>query len=433
MVNTRKTRERGIQLLNLLQVKGAAALKADVNTLKQNRYREFIDKYTATDEQVTFTLTNAPTDAPITMEINGICYYENTDFTVNRQEGTITWTNTDIVIKDDWDIVIRYGVLTSGGSLQVAGSTSSGSGGSYDDTVLLQRISALSNRVTTLENRTDNDTVYDDTALKGRVAALENRPIPAAYDDTALAARVTSLENKTDKDTVYDDTDIKNQLDAMQASIESLESRTDSDTVYDDTDLKDRVTALENRTDSDTVYDDTALKNRITALENRTDSDTVYDDTALKNRITALENRTDSDTVYDDTALSNRVSALEGQIGNFTLGMNVPATAKLTDTVYDDTALAGRVSAVEGQIGNHTLGKDVPSNAVFTDTVYDDTSLASRVTALETQMADVLTRLSTLEGYFESGRAKVATVAYTIPVERKVSDTSTRKAIWYEE
>ena len=398
-------------MLNLLQVKGAAALKADVNTLKQNRYREFIDKYTATDEQVTFTLTNAPTDAPITMEINGICYYENTDFTVNRQEGTITWTNTDIVIQSDWDIVIRYGVLTSGGSLQVAGSASSGSGGSYDDTALLQRISALSNRVTTLENRTDSDTVYDDTALKGRVAALENRPIPAAYDDTALVARVTTLENKTDKDTVYDDTDIKNQLDAMQASIESLEGRTDLDT----------------------VYDDTALKNRITALENRTDSDTVYDDTALKNRITALENRTDSDTVYDDTALSNRVSALEGQIGNFTLGMNVPATAKLTDTVYDDTALAGRVSTVEGQIGNHTLGKDVPSNAVFTDTVYNDTSLANRVTALETQMASVLTRLSTLEGYFESGRAKVATVAYAIPVERKVSDTSTRKAIWYEE
>lgn len=35
------------------------------------------------------------------MEINGICYYENNDFTVNRQEGTITWTNTDIVIMGD--------------------------------------------------------------------------------------------------------------------------------------------------------------------------------------------------------------------------------------------------------------------------------------------------------------------------------------------
>jgi len=323
-------------LLSILQLRGGANLSADVNTLKQTRYREFVDTFTAENGQTTFALTNGPTDAPITMEINGVCYYETTDFTVDRTNREVTWTNENLTIQEDWSIVIRYGVHTSAGGIQVAGgSGNSGgsSGGYYDDTQIQQSISSLSTRVTTLENRTD------------------------------------------------------------------------------------------------------------------------------------------SDTVYDDTALATRVSSLETKIGNFTLGKSVPSSAVFTDTVYDDTALATRVSSIENKVGNYSLGKSVPSDAVFTDTVYDDTSLAGRVATLETQVTSILTRLSTLEGYFTNGKANsaavadsattatsattaesattaatattansattastanVATVAYAIPTERKVTDTSTRKAIWYE-
>lgn len=56
-------------------------------------------------------------------------------------------------------------------------------------------------RLTALENKTDNDTLYDDTALKERVKALEAKEDKdTVYDDSALTARVTALESKEDSD-----------------------------------------------------------------------------------------------------------------------------------------------------------------------------------------------------------------------------------------
>lgn len=56
-------------------------------------------------------------------------------------------------------------------------------------------------RLTALENKTDNDTLYDDTALKERVKALEAKEDKdTVYDDSALTARVTTLESKVDND-----------------------------------------------------------------------------------------------------------------------------------------------------------------------------------------------------------------------------------------
>ena len=56
-------------------------------------------------------------------------------------------------------------------------------------------------RLTALENKTDNDTLYDDTALKERVKALEAKEDKdTVYDDSALTARVTTLESKEDND-----------------------------------------------------------------------------------------------------------------------------------------------------------------------------------------------------------------------------------------
>lgn len=56
-------------------------------------------------------------------------------------------------------------------------------------------------RLTALENKTDNDTLYDDTAIKQRVNALESKvDNDTIYDDSALKARVTALEDKEDSD-----------------------------------------------------------------------------------------------------------------------------------------------------------------------------------------------------------------------------------------
>ena len=91
--------------------------------------------------------------------------------------------------------------------------------------------------------------------------------IPAPYNDSALSERVTNLENKTDKDTVYDDTAVKERLTA-------LESKAIEGGAYDDSDLRNRVVALESKEDKDTKYDDTDLRNRVTTLENKPAIDT---------------------------------------------------------------------------------------------------------------------------------------------------------------
>ncbi|WP_171299836.1 hypothetical protein [Enterococcus cecorum] len=86
-----------------------------------------------------------------------------------------------------------------------------------------------------------------------------------------LINRIGTLEQKEDKDTVYNDTEIK-------------QSVADVDTKVDN--LSEKVTALEER-----PIVDTALTERVEALEAKEDKDTVYDDTNLKAQITELKNR----------------------------------------------------------------------------------------------------------------------------------------------
>ena len=86
------------------------------------------------------------------------------------------------------------------------------------------------------------------------------------YDDTALKQRVATLEERPDNNTVYDDSDLRGR-------VEALETKADNDTVYDDSDLQGRVRALEERpTTSVTAYDDTDLKRRVSELEQRPDN-----------------------------------------------------------------------------------------------------------------------------------------------------------------
>ena len=143
--------------------------------------------------------------------------------------------------------------------------------------------SALSERVTNLENKTDRDTVYDDTNVKERLTTLENKP-PVDLSNYALKSELPQPYNDS----------------ALVQKIGQLEARVDKDTVYDDTPLKERVTALESKALEGGAYDDTHLRERLNTLEAKQDKDTVYDDAPLKERVTALETKVDKDTVYND-------------------------------------------------------------------------------------------------------------------------------------
>lgn len=123
-----------------------------------------------------------------------------------------------------------------------------------------------------------------------------------SYDDTAILERLKKLENRTDNfvnnvTVSRDGNKIKLKYIRVDGTSSEVEFD-DKDTLtvgYDDSNLRSRVEALEAKPDKDTVYDDSSLTERVTNLENKVDKDTVYDDSALTARVTALESKEDSD------------------------------------------------------------------------------------------------------------------------------------------
>lgn len=101
-----------------------------------------------------------------------------------------------------------------------------------------------------------------------------------SYDDTAILERLKKLENRTDNfvnnvTVSRDGNKIKLKYIRVDGTSSEVEFD-DKDTIsmaYDDTALKERVKALEAKEDKDTIYDDSALTARVTALEAKEDSD----------------------------------------------------------------------------------------------------------------------------------------------------------------
>lgn len=313
----------------------------------------------------------------------------------------------DVVTKDELKEALKgltvstvEGVLTENRANEIYAKKSE----LYDDTALRQRVATLEERpdnntiyddsdlrgrVEALENKPDNNTVYDDTVLTNRVKALEDRPTGSSYDDSDLQGRVRALEERPTTTTAYDDTDVKNRLKAIEDTqkdyvktvdlpapyddrrvnerLEALETKADNDTVYNDTDLKNRVEALENRPNNGTAYDDSDLKRRVSELEQRPDNNILYDDRDLRERVEALENRPDNNTVYDDTDLSNRVKTLED-------------APKINTT---DFATKNDLVAFNGELNNKVSSVDFEDFKRTIPAPYNDKVLSDRVLALE--------------------------------------------------
>lgn len=89
--------------------------------------------------------------------------------------------------------------------------------------------------------------------------------IPAPYNDTALSDRVTALENKQDNDTVYNDSEVKQRL-------TNLENKPNIDLTDYET-FKNMVVTkgyLEKQKFLTEQYNDKPLTDRVAALENKT-------------------------------------------------------------------------------------------------------------------------------------------------------------------
>lgn len=173
-----------------------------------------------------------------------------------------------------------------------------GSGTSYDDTAILERLKKLENRT---DNFVNNVTVSRDgnkiklkyirvDGTSSEVEFDDKDTISMAYDDTALKERVKALEAKEDKDTIYDDS-------ALKARVEALEAKPEVQP-YNDKPLADRVSALEAKPDKDTIYDDSDLKDQVNDLGSSV-ANVLHEVGTIKTdseaRIGALEAKADKD------------------------------------------------------------------------------------------------------------------------------------------
>lgn len=175
----------------------------------------------------------------------------------------------------------------------------------YNDTNLV-------NRVSDLEQKQDKDTIYNDEPIKERLIALESgnfatkqelgdyakkTELPQPYNDTALSDRVTALENKQDNDTVYNDSEVKQRL-------TNLENKPNIDLTDYET-FKNMVVTkgyLEKQKFLTEQYNDKPLTDRVAALENKTTTNQFeIHGTGMPNGVVTAE----IGTTYVDTNNTN--------------------------------------------------------------------------------------------------------------------------------
>ena len=143
-------------------------------------------------------------------------------------------------------------------------------GGAYDDSDLRNRVTELENKPPLdISNFVTNQVLesknYITEEILNNKGFAKTSEIPAPYNDTALSDRVTALENKQDNDTVYNDTPIKERLTA-------LESKSNIDLTDYET-FKNMVVTkgyLEKQKFLTEQYNDKPLTDRVIALENKT-------------------------------------------------------------------------------------------------------------------------------------------------------------------
>lgn len=94
-------------MVNILQIKGGKDIVDDLNGLKGTQTRSVMTPISPiTTGQTTITLPQTPLNStPVVLNINGVNYFQDVDFTVNG--AVISWTN-EIVLQDYWDVYALY-------------------------------------------------------------------------------------------------------------------------------------------------------------------------------------------------------------------------------------------------------------------------------------------------------------------------------------
>ena len=241
-----------------------------------------------------------------------------------------------------------------------------------------QELPSISGLVTTEQLTDAKNSVVEEINNKGYVTSTvaeetyaKKSEIPTPYNDSALVERVTNLENKTDNDTVYDDTPLKQR-------VEALETKVDKDTVYNDEEVKQRLTVLENKPTVDTshfITDETLdSKNYLTTTvaeetyAKKSEIPQPYNDSPLNERVTALENRPSTGGAVTSTTSSEiRGTGMPNGVVEAPIGATYIDTAKTNGALkWIKTTDGGNTGwkVVEGDTGWLTIfTKDFSSGA----------------------------------------------------------------------
>lgn len=213
--------------------------------------------------------------------------------------------NVPIVEKETRRLIPVSEIVTKA-ELQELFKTIEKNGGTYNDTEIRSSITSIEERVQTLENKPDNNTVYDDSELSRRVSALET---------------------KEDKDTIYNDEDIKRRLSNLEGKTDNFISGVSVNKEGNNVTLTynyvDGQAKNVSFTDSDTVniaYDDSALRERLTNLENRPQID--VSEFAKKSEVLTAESVTNLTQKFEEQA--NKIQLLETKAGYEIHGTGMP-------------------------------------------------------------------------------------------------------------
>lgn len=175
-------------------------------------------------------------------------------------------------------------------------------GGAYNDTELRNRVTELENKPPLdISNFVTNQVLesknYITEEILNNKGFAKTSEIPAPYNDTALSDRVTALENKQDNDTVYNDSEVKQRL-------TNLENKPNIDLTDYET-FKNMVVTkgyLEKQKFLTEQYNDKPLTDRVAALENKTTTNQFeIHGTGMPNGVVTAE----IGTTYVDTNNTN--------------------------------------------------------------------------------------------------------------------------------
>lgn len=343
---------------------------------KTKRYAEI--KGTVEDNKVTIEFDTSLITTNET--VCGYIYFEKVEqsadvcrFCFNVKVSEIDKLKNAPVVEKETRRLIPMSEIVTKAELQELFKTIEKNGGTYNDTEIRKSITSIEERVQTLENKKDNNTVYDDRDVINRLNALESKPtvdtsefakktdIPQAYNDSELSRRVSALETKEDKDTIYNDEEIKRRLSNLEGKTDNFISGVsvskESNNVTLTYNYVDGQSKNVSFTDSDTIniaYDDSALKSRLNDLENRPQID--VSEFAKKSEVPTVDSVNDLVRIQGEQA--TKISTLESKLAYEIHGTGMPngkVTAPIGTTYVDMEVTNGALKWIK-QSGSDNSG-----------------------------------------------------------------------------